>query len=139
MFHALLRGLAFNESAAGYIVAIEICAIAVTSFILAPRIGVLPLRTVCVAGALVAVAGHGISIYLDNFATLLLVRGLTGVGEGCALAIANALIATTAYPEREYGKMNMIGVAIGGLFLAAIPVLEIPLCACRCLRRIGDR
>ena len=124
LFHALLRGLAFNESTTGYVVAIEIFAVAVTSFILAPRIAVLPLRTVCVAGALVAIAAHGISIYLEDFAVLLLVRGLAGVGEGCALAIANALIATTAHPDRAYGKMNMLSVAIGASFLALIPILE---------------
>ena len=124
LFHALLRGLALNESAVGYVVAIEICAVAITSFLLAPRISALPLRTVCVAGAVVAIAGHGVSVYLEDFATLLLVRALTGVGEGCALAIANALIATTAHPEKEYGKMNMISVAVGASFLAVIPYFE---------------
>ena len=47
-----------------------------------------------------------------------------GIAEGCALAIANSLLASTPNPEKEYSKASMGSVALGATFIAIAPLIQ---------------
>ena len=124
MIYALMAGKELSEAAAGYLVGVEVCAIAITALTLAPYVHVLALRRLCVIAGLVAVTGNGISMVLDRYPGLLATRLLTGIAEGCALATANSLLASTQNPEKEYSKAGMGSVGLGAALIAIAPLIQ---------------
>ena len=124
ILHSLIRRYEFKESSVGFLLSLELVAVSLTSFFLAPRIAGINLKRLLLYGGIVAATGHGVSATLSSVELLALSRTVAGVGEGCALAVANALIAASSDPQRNFGVMNAVNIAFATLFLALLTVVE---------------
>jgi len=122
--NSLLTSANFAAGQAGAVVAVELVAIAVTAFLLAPWISKVPVASTCLGATLIVVAAHVTSAFVRNPAALLGCRLAAGVPEGVLLALANAVLANTQRPDRSYALLNTWNVAAGVLLLMIIPVVE---------------
>lgn len=103
---------------------IELVAVATTTFALAPRLGRFPMRRLCILAVVLTVIGHGITASLSTLVPLTLARVVAGIGEGCALTVANAVIASFKNPDRSYAQVNTITLVFSMCFLAFLSYLE---------------
>ena len=124
VIHSLIRGLQITTGSAGTLASLELIAVAATALTLAPRIGRFPLRRLCLIGALLTVLGHGLTAGLTTFIPLALARIVAGIGEGCALSVANAVIGSFKDPDRGYAQVNTITLGFSMGFLAVLSHLE---------------
>ena len=69
-------------------------------------------------------AGHGVSALLESVETLAVSRTVAGIGEGCALAVANAIIVASSDSQRNFGVMTGVNIVFGMLFLALLSLVE---------------
>jgi predicted MFS family arabinose efflux permease len=118
--HSLMSGLQMTPTTAGMLASVELIAVALTTFALAPRIRRFPMRQLCLFGAVLAVIGHGATAGLTAVLPLAVARIVAGVGEGCALAVANAVIASFKDPDRGYAQVNTITLVFSMSFLALL-------------------
>jgi len=123
IINSLIKGIGLSSASAGVLASLEVVAVAVTAFALAPRIAVLPLRTLCVAGALLTIAGNAFTAGLTTFAGVAAVRLIAGLGEGCLLAVANAVIAGFRNPDRGYAQVNGVNIVFAMCFLAFLSLI----------------
>ncbi len=125
IIHSLMQGLSLSETQAGLVISTEIMAVALTSFAISPRIHLLPIRKSCLAGCLVAVCCHILSVFIDTYTSLLAVRLLAGIAEGFVYSIAVGIVASTINPDRGYGIINAVNIVYCSVFMALVPSIEI--------------
>lgn len=118
---AFTTGLGFDAARAGVLATVHILGLGVTALILAMRIDSLSWRRLAVAGAGLALIGQLASALLASFEALLAARTLAGVGSGCLLALANAVIAATTQPEKNYGRIYAMMAATVAVILVVLP------------------
>jgi predicted MFS family arabinose efflux permease len=122
---AVIDGLGLDARQAGLLGSVEIGAMAAASLLLAPRVGAIPRRRVAIASAAVVIGAHVLSAIPADFALLLSLRLLAGLGEGCIYAIANAVIASSVDPDRLYARVTLVGaLAVAALFVAIPYAIE---------------
>lgn len=121
MLSEVMPRFSVGETQASWILAAELAAITLSTLVLARFAGRITFARLLIAGLLVILAGQVTSVYATDVRVLLLARLLTGAGEGAALMISNAALANFADPDRAYGQMNMINVAVGAAMTFALP------------------
>lgn len=121
--NAFTAGLGLDEGRAGILATIHILGLAVTALLLAVRVHTLSWRALALAGAALAIVGQLLSAAFASFETLAIARALAGIGSGCLLALANAIIAATAQPEKNYGRIYALMAATVAIVLALMPRL----------------
>ena len=122
--HTLIDKLGLSDSGAGWVVSIELLAIAVTAFVISPWIARFHVKQVCYTAGAIAIAGHFVSASTQSVEMLFFARLVSGVAEGLMLAFANAALASTRNPDRSYALLNTWNVGSGVVLLTIMPVLE---------------
>lgn len=113
--------LQLNATQAGLVVSGETLGLGLVSIGLAAHSFGLRYRTLALWGALIGLAGNGLSACAGSFESLLAARWLAGAGEGAVLMVATALVADFADPERAYGTLNVINILYGSAVFMAMP------------------
>ena len=124
ILHTLVERSGFSPSASGLVLAVELIAMALTAFLLAPFIGRVPLKAVCQVAGLIVAACHFASATAGSVELLVVLRALAGGAAGLVLAVANAVLASSPDPDRAYGLLATWNVASGVALLTAMPPLE---------------
>ena len=121
---ALLAGLNVGEGTAGSITSVELITVALVSILIAPKMGVWPLRKLALLGACIAIIGHCSSMFITNIDYLFIARVIAGVGGGLLVASGNASVASAKDPDRIYslivlvtGITQLVVVSIGPFFV----------------------
>ena len=125
IIHSVIQGLSLTEPEAGLVVSIEIMAIALTAFVLAPRLNQLPIRKSCLIACVTAIFCHLLLVLTGTYTQLLVVRLFAGIAEGFVYSISVGIVASTADPDRGYGIINAVNIVYCSLFLAVVPNIEI--------------
>lgn len=119
---ALIDSVHLDPSRAGLLGSIELAAVALASFVLAPRMGTISRRALSVAGGALAVCGYGGSVITGTFTGLALCRIVAGVGAGTVLSIGNGAVSACRNPERIYAHMTIAGTLAFTALLAVLPL-----------------
>jgi predicted MFS family arabinose efflux permease len=120
MIGGFMAGLSLSERDAGLIASLELLALAATSIIMAPILPRLSYRRAALCAVIVAVLAQGASIFSNSLASLALLRGLAGVGEGALCAISLSVVASrSSNPDKVYGYFQVVW-ALGSVALFAI-------------------
>jgi len=122
--HTLIDKTGYSESTAGLIVSIELIAVALTALVAAPWVARIPVKMACYIAGLIAITCHLISAGTESIVLLGSARLIAGCAEGLALAIANAVLASTVNPGRSYAVLNLWNVFSGMLLLTIMTGLE---------------
>ncbi len=120
---ALIDSLHMDASRAGLLGSIELAAVATASFIVAPRIGRVPRRSLILLGAAAAAAAYGASALPQSFAAFIPLRVLAGAGAGVVLAVGNATVSACRHPDRVFARMTLAGTVLITIVLALLPLL----------------
>ena len=121
MLSEVMPRFGVGQGQASWILAAELAAITLSTLLLARFAGKVAFTRLLGVGLAVILVGQFVSVYASDVRILLLARLLAGVGEGAALMISNAALADFADPDRAYGQMNVINVAVGATVTFALP------------------
>ena len=119
--------LNLNEASVGLLYSLEFITAALSSFIVAPKIGKIKRKNLAFIGAFIVILGNIISVWWSNYEFLLVIRPLTGIGAGLALACGNATIANAKHPDKVAGMMNVLFAAMLLLLMLLLPLLSVSL------------
>jgi MFS family permease len=123
VLEAVTRTYSISEAAAGPVMAMQLAAYAIAAVGLSPWLGKLsPRRGAAFALGLI-VAGNLLSASQPLLATLLTGRVLAGLGEGSAAAVATAMLARTADPDRAFARMFTAVVLMTLVIFLGLPTL----------------
>ena len=125
----LIAGAHVSETVAANLITAEWLAIAISSLILSTRIQFVSLRTLGVAGLVLAGSAQLACTAFEPVGTNALLcfyglRILTGLGEGMLLCAANASLAHVADPARAYAMATIVAGLLAAAFFAAVPTLQ---------------
>jgi predicted MFS family arabinose efflux permease len=118
---AIVDGLGLDAGGAGKIASLELGGMAVAALVLAPRVSGVSLRGLALVAAGIAAAAHAISMLVEGFAALAVLRAIAGLAEGALVAAGNALIATSVDPDRLAARMQIVAGSAGALLLVVLP------------------
>lgn len=118
---AVVDRVGLSEGHAGLIASLELAGMAASALLLAPRMGVLPLRALALAGAGLALSAHAASTLASGFAALAAARALAGLAEGALVAAGNALLATSVDPDRLAARMQIVAGLAAACVLSGLP------------------
>ncbi|QTH21682.1 MFS transporter [Rhizorhabdus wittichii] len=124
---ALAVDYRMGPSAAGWIAACELLALALTVVSISPRIVALDKRRLTLAGIALALLASAGSIVVADTSWLIPLRLFFGIGSGLIAAATNALSVFARHPERTIAWMQIMiainfGVSIYGAGTLAAPV-----------------
>ncbi len=115
-----MDGLSLSERDAGFIASVEFLALAVTAIAIAPVLPRFSYRRVGLAAVALALLAQAASIFSASGASLALLRGIAGVGEGALYAVSLSVIASHCRnPDKVYGYFQIVW-ALGSVALFAI-------------------
>ena len=103
-----MDSLSLNEREVGILYSLEFIAAAISSLVIAPKTGKVRRRDLAYVGAIIVILGNLASAWWCTYEFLLMIRPLTGIGAGIALACGNATIANAKQPEKIAGMMNVM-------------------------------
>ncbi len=118
--------LNLNEASVGLIYSLEFLATALSSLIVAPKIGKIKRKNLALIGASIVVLGNLASAWWCSYEFLLVIRPLTGIGAGLALACGNATISNAKHPAKIAGMMNVLFAGMLLLLMLFLPLLIVP-------------
>ena len=113
---ALVADAGFTEAQAGLILSAQFAAIAISSLAIATRVDRWNRRLLCAVGIGLVLVGNGLSMIADSFTFFLVVRFITGLGEGTGFATVSGTAAGARDPQRLFA---LIGLTTG-FYSAAI-------------------
>lgn len=116
--------LDLNEESVGILYSLEFIAAALSSIIIAPKIGKINRTKIAFIGAFIVIAGNLASGLWSNYEFLLSIRPFTGIGAGLALASGNATIANAKHPAKIAGIMNVLFAALIVLLMLYLSYLN---------------
>lgn len=111
-------------SQAGFVGTVELASLAIFSIVLARFARGVSFLVIAVTGTLVAIGFTVLSVFVPNHALLLILRAMTGLGEGATLMVASAALASFPDPDRAYGQMNVANILYGSGLIFALPMLR---------------
>lgn len=120
----LLGRHGLSESSAGGIAALEMLGLALAALALAACADRLPVRRLALIGAALMCTTQLLCAYTENFALLMLLRFLCGVGQGILMALANAVLAAGNNPHSRLAKANLLNVLFGSALLFSLAPLR---------------
>lgn len=133
MIGGLMAGLSVSEREAGFVVSVEFVALAVTAIAIAPILPRFSYRRVGLAAVALALSAQSASIFSASWMSLVLLRGLAGIGEGALYAVSLCVVACrSGNPDKVYGYFQIVWAlgsavlfAAGGAFTATYAHLGI--------------
>jgi predicted MFS family arabinose efflux permease len=106
--NGLMDGLALSERDAGLVLTVEFLALAIAALAIAPALPRLSARHVALTAATLTLLAQGASIFAVDWASLLLMRGIAGVGEGVLWAVSLSVIAVrSTNADKIYGYFQI--------------------------------
>ncbi|HKY82657.1 MAG TPA: MFS transporter, partial [Sphingobium sp.] len=119
------RALGVDAVALGTLSAVELWAIALASLTGPLWINRFDRRALAALGAVIALVGQCLTLFLSDYWALLSVRAATGLlGEGVLLTLSYALLGQTQHPERSFGIAFGTSIILGTLCLYMGPELD---------------
>ncbi|MCZ6797346.1 MAG: MFS transporter [Gammaproteobacteria bacterium] len=100
---ALIDGLGLNAIQAGLVNTFEIGAVAGVTLVFANYVDRISLRYLALTGALIILLANLVSLTIDGYLPMLLIRTLAGTGAGLCLAASSALLSRMKDPDRVMG------------------------------------
>lgn len=120
MIDGFMKGLSLSEREAGFVVTVELFALAIAAIAIAPVLTRCSHRRVSLAAGALALLAQAASIFSVSLATLTLLRGFAGIGEGVLYAVSLAIVASRfRNPDKVYGTFQA-GWALGSVALFAL-------------------
>lgn len=120
MIGGFMDGLSLSERDAGFAASVEFLTLAVTAIAIAPVLPRLSYRHVGLVAVAMALLAQGASILSGSLASLALLRGLAGVGEGALWAVSLSIVASRSRnPDKVYGYFQVVW-ALGSVPLFAV-------------------
>ena len=116
------RGI--GAAVAGGLVTMELIALAIASFLVAPRVDRLDKRMLATAGAVLATAGFAVLAATTGIVVTAAALIVIGSGQGLAFAAASGIAAASDQPDRAYGEMTVVGGVYGAAWLFLAPRAE---------------
>ena len=124
LLSSTMINLDLNKESVGILYSLEFIAAALSSIIIAPKIGKINRTKIAFVGAFIVIAGNLASGLWSNYEALLLIRPFTGIGAGLALASGNATIANAKHPAKIAGMMNVLFAALLALLMLYLSYLD---------------
>ena len=120
MIGGFMGGLSLSERDAGFVVSVEFLTLAVAAIAIAPVLPRFSYRRVGLVAVALALPAQAASIFSASLASLTLLRGLAGVGEGALYAVSLSIVASrSSNPDKVYGYFQVVW-ALGSVPLFAI-------------------
>jgi MFS family permease len=127
MIGGLTSGLSLSERDAGFVVSVEILALAMTAIAIAPVPPRFSDRRTGLASVTLTLLASGASIFIAWLPMLTVLRGIAGIGEGAIYAVSLSVVASRSHnPDRAYGYFqvawalsSVVLFAVGGQLTAA--------------------
>jgi predicted MFS family arabinose efflux permease len=116
----LMAGLALSERAAGFVVSVELIALAVTAIASAPWLPRFSYRRVSLVAVALTLLAQSASLSSASVVSLALLRGLAGAGQGVLYAVSLCIVASGCRnPDKIYGIFQMLW-AVGSVALFSL-------------------
>ena len=112
-----------TETQAGYLFSLEMVGYALSSALVLAIITRVNWRYILLAGVFIVVLSNITSIYLHDYAALLEIRFLAGLGAGLLMNVTMVSIGLTLNRERNYGFWAVTQLTIGAAGLYVLPGL----------------
>ncbi|GLS22941.1 MFS transporter [Labrys miyagiensis] len=120
MIDGLMAGLSLSERDAGLVATVEFLTLALAAIAIAPVLPRFSNRRVSLLAVALALLAQGASIFGASLASVALLRGLAGVGEGALYAVSLSIVASrSSNPDKVYGYFQVVW-ALGSVALFAV-------------------
>jgi len=120
MVGGLMDGLKLSERDAGFVTSVELFILAITAIAIAPILLRFSYASVVLIAVALALLAQSASIFSDSLASLILLRGVAGVGEGALYALSLSVVASRSNnPDKIYGYFQ-VAWALGSVALFAV-------------------
>ena len=116
----LIDELGFSQQSTGALVTIELFSVALTSIIISPFMSRLSIRKVAIIGAVVAIGGQIVSVFIVQYVPLVAVRVVAACGLGLTYAAANAAGAKSENPDRVFSFAITFSLVLLAFFLVGL-------------------
>jgi len=123
---AVMDGLGLGPGPAGRLQTAELMIFAATALLAPGRVVAQPARRLAVTALALAAFAHGLAALAESFPVLLGARLLAGFSQGVLVAIANAVMARTADPDRTYALCFAVMYSGVCVLYAVMPLLTAP-------------
>lgn len=123
LIHEFVSVKRLSESQAGLVGTVELAALALSSMLLARFVKRTSFLVISLVGTAVAIIATVLSIIAHDHGLILLLRGITGAGEGAALMVSSAALARFRDPDRAYGQMNVVNIVFGAGLIFLLPTI----------------
>ena len=111
-----IDGLGLSNAQAGFLAMVETGAVGTTALLIGTRMKSLSRARLAIVAALVIALTNSVSAFAPGYGVLLVLRALTGIGSGLAVAASKATVADARNPDRFFALM----LAIGGIGMAVL-------------------
>lgn len=81
-------------------------------------------KKVALIGLILIISGNLLSIFQNDFTSLLIIRFMTGIGEGLAIALALVVINDSKETERNFAMYLILTLVTGAVSVELIPLLS---------------
>jgi predicted MFS family arabinose efflux permease len=120
MISGLMNGFSLSERDAGFLVSVELLALAATTIAIAPILPRFSNRRVCLGAVALALLAQWASIFSASLPLFTLLRILAGIGEGVLYAVSLSVVASrSSNPDKVYGFFQ-VAWAVGSIALFPI-------------------
>ncbi|MCW5645064.1 MAG: MFS transporter [Rhodoferax sp.] len=119
----LIAKYQLDPQQAGLLATLFLAGALLASLLLAPQFNRLPVRVVATLGFGLSAAGFWGITTTQDFATMAVLHGLSGVAAGSALTVTHGTIARSVNPHRLFAIVGMALGVFGIVFLGATPPL----------------
>lgn len=118
---AIVDGYGVEDAFVGYVMAVQLGAIAIVSLSLSPAIHRVPRRPLALLGIAAIIGGNALSATASSVELMIAARGLVGLGEGTLLTLVNAIAAQSARPHRTFTILIVIKAAFAIVVFLVLP------------------
>ncbi|MEM1142916.1 MAG: MFS transporter [Pseudomonadota bacterium] len=119
--NSMVNRFAVEQGSAGFVVSVELVALALASGILAKRVLDVPARKVAFFSLLLAATANLLSFHVADFSVFVVTRMVAGIGGGCALAIATSMATRAANPHKVYATVTFMAIMAAVILFSSIP------------------
>ncbi len=120
---AYVEHLGFSESAAGYMLAVDMVGFTIGTLFVSSHIHLWDRRRTAVTGLLVLLCGNLFCFMTIQFQSLLVLRFLVGLGAGGVAGVMAASLAASSRPDRIFAVYTVLVLTTTGILMIATPRL----------------
>lgn len=117
----IVDAFGLDDQQLGVVASVEIFAMAIATGVTTFGICRFNWRTMALLALLVLAAGNLATMIASTFPQLLLTRGVSGIGEGVAVALSFSALGATRNPDRSFGIYLLFALAFAAAVLYVFP------------------